>query len=268
MLTLDHVKKYEVELEKNGFFLFDLDKKETLFEICRYLENILRDVTQYSEITLERYHHFITDETEHTEFQYRMFERISEEHFIDDILSENLDIFKYLLGPDLDIQAKPYIRIARPGKSQDNIGFHRDTFYGTAPDEISVWIPFVDLDAPATLSLYSGSHLFPDSRFPTKSFENTEIKKGSKKNLMGFLYSPKLMDSSINPFMRPVPVKKGEALVFFLSTVHGSVINSGSITRWSSDIRIKNRNMPLNPNMKPGYYRPLHEGIITRCFKK
>ena len=54
-----------------------------------------------------------------------------------EVLTENLAVFESLLGPDLDAQVEPHLRIARPGKYQDNIGFHSDIDYGNTSYEMN-----------------------------------------------------------------------------------------------------------------------------------
>ena len=99
----------------------------------------------------------------------------------------------------MKVQTNPYLRIARPNKKVDNIGYHRDTFYGGNPFELSVFVPFVDLDARGTLNLLTGSHILPESQFPTTKIENPDpaVRKGTAKHQLGFAYAPKVMNKEI-----------------------------------------------------------------------
>ncbi len=46
-----------------------------------------------------------------------------------------------------------YLRIARPGIQSDNIGYHKDTWYGGHPAEVTAWIPLVDVDEKAAIKV-------------------------------------------------------------------------------------------------------------------
>jgi ectoine hydroxylase-related dioxygenase (phytanoyl-CoA dioxygenase family) len=183
------------------------------------------------------------------------------------ILAAQAPFFRTLLGPDLSIQANPYLRITRPQKPKDNIGYHRDTFYGGSPYEISVFVPFVDLPPECSLSVLSGSHIHSEERYPTVQIENpdTAVRKGTPKHKLGFLYAPKVMDPSVHEQMRPIPLKVGQALLFSLSTVHGSQINSGTTTRWSSDMRVMHALAPVDLTARPDYYKHLSHSCVSEA---
>ena len=76
------------------------------------------------------------------------------------------------------------------------------------------------------------------------------------------------MDPSIDAQMQPVPLKIGEALVFSLSTVHGSQVNSGRTTRWSSDMRVMHALAPVDLSARPDYYQPLSYSVVTEAAKR
>src|SRR5438132_8166557 len=100
------------------------------------------------------------------------------------------------MGPDLDVQSAPYLRIVRPAKAQDNIGYHRDTVYGGSPYELSVFVPFVELAAGAALSVEPGSHLKAERDIPfvRMAISDKVVMKGSLKHTLGFPYAPQVLD--------------------------------------------------------------------------
>lgn len=100
------------------------------------------------------------------------------------------------------------------------------------------------------------------------SEESQDISRGSEKHKLGFLYTPKKMNETELTHMRPIPLKMGQALVFFLSTVHGSIVNRSKVTRWSSDIRIMNSLAPVNLATRPSYYETATETCVTRKAKE
>lgn len=264
--TLEQIKKWEDELLQNGYFVIDLCNPQDVEQAAEQLEQHLKKITRIPEITLLNYHHYFDDEM-HYQVQFQMLEFFREQQFAQNILKNNIDVYQYILGPDLDIQREPYFRITRPNKPKDNIGFHRDTFYGTGPGEISTIIPFVDLDEKQTLLVYPKSHIMSDEHFKFVQTINEDVPKNSPKHKMGFLYAPKLLSDKINSKMVPIPLKRGQALVFMLSIIHGSEENKSQTPRWSTDIRIKNSLVPLNQNMKTDYYIHMKTSVTLETFK-
>lgn len=165
------------------------------------------------------------------------------------------------------MQTNPYLRMARPGKEQDNIGYHRDTYYGTSPYELFVLIPYVDVPAESALKVISGSHIHFEMTYLTTRIDhpNPEIYKGSKKHQVGFLYSPKVMQPQIEEQMEPVPLKVGQALLFSLAIVHGSRINLGKTTRWSLDVRVRSTYAPVEMGERVTSYETVHNSVVTHC---
>ena len=258
--TLDQLKRHFYE---KGWMVVKVPDPKPIYAARTALLTELRRLTGNKNITLEQYHQFIEDDSIHTDLQFQLTQFFWNNEWATKIIGAQLDFFKAFLGEDINIQSRPYLRITRPRKLQDNVGYHRDTFYGCSPFELSVLVPYVDLPAKSTLSILSGSHIRPESDFPTTQVENLEIIKGSIKHQLGFLYAPKIIDPSRTVNMQPVPLVLGEALIFSLATVHGSVENRGEVSRWSSDIRVVNALAPLNPSLKPGYYETLSRSVIT-----
>lgn len=216
-------------------------------------------------ISLEDYHKEVEDDQLHTETQIKMTEFFRKNQLGKPIIEAQLSLLKPFVGLDLFVQRNPYLRMARPGKPQDNIGYHRDTYYGGSPYELSVLVPYVDIAAPSALQVMTGSHTLPDDYFPTTQISNPDAKvtKGSSKHQLGFLYAPKVMDPSIEKNMLAVPLKIGQAIAFSLSTVHGCIVNNGEATRWSSDIRVMNSFAPVDLSARPDYYEPLCDSSVT-----
>ena len=251
---------------EKGWAVLNFPDPEPVWQTRTFLEEELEKVLG-KKIALEEYHsHHFSDE-EHTALQITMTKAFRDRAFGPTILARQAAFFRELLGPDLLVQANPYLRITRPHKGQDNIGFHRDTFYGGSPFELSVFVPFVDLPKESSLSVLSGSHVHAEERYPTTQKENPDaaVRKGTPKHQLGFLYAPKMMDSSIEKEMEPIPLKIGQALIFSLATVHGSRLNAGPISRWSSDMRVMHALAPVDLSARPDYYKPLSYSVITEC---
>jgi hypothetical protein len=263
------MEELKQHFRKNGWFIFDFPDPEPVWQTRLFLEKELEKILG-KKVPLEDYHQHISDEAEHTAHQIGLTKVFREKRCGPAILEAQFSFFCSLLGPDLFVQANPYLRMTRPHKPQDNIGYHRDTFYGGSPYELSVFVPFVDLPAECSLSVLSGSHIHPEDQYPTSQVVNPDqaVRKGSEKHQLGFLYAPKVMDSSVDQKMEPVPLKVGQALVFSLSTVHGSQMNKGNVSRWSSDMRVMHALAPVDLSARPDYYKPISFSVVTETAKK
>ncbi len=163
---------------------------------------------------------------------------------------------KRLIGPDVMVQYMPYLRIARPGKPQDNIGYHKDTQYGQTPYELAVHIPFVDLDEKSAIRVISGSHLMPESAFMMVTPDGPVVHKGSIENRMGKPYSPKRLKVPESMETTPLSMRVGQAAIFSPAIFHGQEVNEGNITRVSCDLRFVSSRAPIeirNGKVHAGY---------------
>ena len=221
--------------------------------------------------TIADSHLFIgDDETKHTSLQQQLTELFWHERFGQRIVAAQADFFTRFVGLDLHVQKYPYVRMARPGLRQDNIGVHRDTQYGASPYELSVWIPYGDLDAGGGLKVLSGSHLVPEAAFEFEQRPDPVVTKGSQKHKLGFPYAPRALKGDVESRMQPVPIRLGEMLIFSLSLVHGQSINAGAGTRLSTDIRLVNSLAPIEwqRSVHADYYEPLCQSPVTAQAKR
>lgn len=146
-------------------------------------------------------------------------------------------ILKDLIGLDVMVQYKPYLRFARPHRFEDNIGYHRDTQYGQTPFELAAHVPFVDLDERSALRVISGSHRQPESAFLSTESTESDIKKGSIEHRMGKPYSLKRLSIPSGFKFDSLTMRVGQVAFFSPALFHGQEVNSGNITRVSTDIR-------------------------------
>lgn len=142
-----------------------------------------------------------------------------------------------LIGLDVMVQYMPYLRISRPRRSQDNIGYHKDTQYGQTPYELAVHLPFVNLDDGSAIKVISGSHIMPESAFSLVTPEGPRIEKGSIENHMGKPYAPKCLKVPDGMKTTPLTMKIGQCAIFSPAIFHGQEVNEGDVTRVSCDLR-------------------------------
>lgn len=178
--------------------------------------------------------------------QYRrLTELFWESEYSLEISDTMLPIIQHLLGLDVMVQYMPYLRIARPNKREDNIGYHKDTQYGQTPYELAVHIPFVDLDEKSAIRVISGSHLMPESAFVGVTPEGSKIEKGSIENHMGRPYMPKCLAVPDGMETTPLVMKVGQAAIFSPAIFHGQEVNEGDVTRVSCDLRFVSSRAPI-----------------------
>ena len=252
--------------EAKGYLVLNLSNTAAVLEARERLLDQLKSFTGWKKVRLENYHEQIgDDDNKHTEIQAYLTDYMRRHQLNIAVLRANMDVLLPLVGPDSDIWAEPYLRIVRPMKAQDNIGYHRDTIYGTSPYEISALIPFVDLDSGAALCLEPASHRKADSEIPFTQAENQvpAVMKGSVKHHLGFLYAPKVLHESY-PLdqMIPIPIRVGQILIFTVTLLHGTILNSSPITRWSCDARVKNAFLPAGDRGER--FIPLGRGPATK----
>lgn len=242
-----------------GYFIKtfdDLTGLQTIKEICEQeCQNLSSDFT-----ALENYHLLNIGDDEHHKFQYMLFEKLNALQLHADFVKANLPFFQSLIGPDIDIQSGLYLRIARPNRSYDNIGLHRDTDYGNSAYEVSLSLPLVNQVEGTGLRILPKSHT--DYRHRFEQVKRQDVNRGDDKNKMGFLYAPKVPQNLCHEKVKCIDINYGQGLGFTLGLVHGQEQNTSNITRWSIDFRFRNSFHPMNKNLKQGYYKPLVSGPV------
>jgi sporadic carbohydrate cluster 2OG-Fe(II) oxygenase len=211
-------------------------------------------------------YHLYVQEEQHRELHYELTQHIRNARLQDQIVAENLSLFKSFLGNDIDIQTECYLRISRPGMDSDNIGMHRDTHYGNSAYEVSSIYPLVDFVEGAAVGIIPGSYKYGELEL--EQIPHKTITKGSKQNQLGFLYSTKKIKGLDESKIIEPLVRFGEFLLFSLGTIHGQVVNTSNTTRWSIDFRLKNHFTPLNASLKPGYYRFFCESSVSKVARE
>lgn len=264
--TLDLPKAFM----KNGWIVIDLcsEGKRLVGMAQEILLRTVRELADPDIPSIEEYHEYA--KSNHYEVQAEAGKRLHVARIARHIVISELDFMRSLIGMDLHIQKFPYLRMARPGLAQDNIGFHRDTYYGNNAYEISMLIPFTHNGAGGYLSMMSGSHTMTAEEIPYEDTISEDVEKGSLKHSLGFLYAPRKLPDWVNKQMVSVPVFPGQALVFAKSTVHGQEINHSSQTRMTCDVSLVNSLAPVHwyRSVHKDYYEPLCSSPITEIARQ
>lgn len=246
----------------NGYFVFDFKNLKYLQQIKDECERLCKEKFGDKFTSLEQYHQIDVSQEEHDELQYSIYTALNELKLHHKFARHNFEFFKSLLGEDLDIQTNLYLRISRPGLEKDNIGIHRDTDYGNSAYEVSVSLPLVNQKPGSGLNVVPASHLMLEHN--TQQVQREDVVKGSDKNVMGFLYAPKVPQSLDSKSLKEVNLNFGQGVGFTLALMHGQQANTGDMTRWSIDFRVKNSFHPTTSNLKQGYYTPFTQSPIAK----
>ena len=256
---------HEAALAERGWVIVDLPDPSPVLRARERLLTRLRDTALPGLRCLDDYHWLVDDDERHIEILHGLMVFYWQAELGRAIIASNLDLFRHLVGLDLDIQRCPYLRAVRPGKPRDAAPLRRDTYYGASAHEVSVLVPLTDMGAEGVLSVISGSHVSPDSAYPYVQQVSPDVTIRSPKHQLGFPYAPRLLDPALVERAEPVPLTVGQALVFGLSLVHGHGVNAGARTRFSTDIRIVNSlvSVPRKHGVHDDYYMPLCSSAVS-----
>jgi hypothetical protein len=247
-----------------GWTVADLPDQAIVFEARDRLLGYLQANGVPRLSSLDEYHRWV-DDGQHLDILDRLAGFYWDQRLGLEIVTRNLDPIRQLVGLDLHVQTFPYLRVARPSRPADVVGLHRDTNYGASPFEVSIMVPFTDLDADAALRVVSGSHVAPSDAFPATRRPDLGVAQGSREHRLGFPYAPQVLEPSVRDHAEPVPLRVGQALLFSLSLVHGQETNHATTTRVSTDIRVVNSLAPVNwsRGVRGNYYSPLCSSAVT-----
>jgi len=137
-----------------------------------------------------------------------------------------VDALEPLLGPNISFNGDYHLRPKMPDSVLTAFPLHQDSqYYGKQSRHahiITVWIPLIDVDEEnGCLFVIPGSN----------AWELIESKRDKNMNMRSF-EDPEERGTPI-----PMPMKKGDILLFSNMTFHGSKVNHTDEVRWSIDIR-------------------------------
>jgi sporadic carbohydrate cluster 2OG-Fe(II) oxygenase len=239
---------------EEGFCEGTFSKSDMVWELRKVCESFVNEQLG-QKVSLNQYHKHVTSEEQHRELHYELTQVIQKSQLHKNLVLQNLNHFQHIVGPDIDLQAVPYLRISRPGIKEDNIGLHRDTFYGNTAYEVSCIVPLEDFTKGAAVNVMPKSQNLGPLDF--ERLEHETITKGSKQNQIGFLYATKKIKNLDRSKLYAPLMKVGDYMMFSLCMIHGQEKNTSGSTRWSIDFRFRNSFSPLNVNLKDNYYTKL-----------
>lgn len=229
------------EIEKfmhDGWVVIDIPGPAIIHEFADMLQKKAREITK-TDCTLSNVHEHVDDATFKT-LHMALTEYFWEKEFSLRASHAFLPILKEVIGLDIMVQYRPYLRLARPNRQEDNIGYHRDTQYGQTPYELAAHIAFVDLEEEEALRVISGSHRLPEDHFRTLEGVKSEVVKGSIEHMLGKPYAPKRLVLPKGMKTEPLTMRAGQVAIFTPAIFHGQEINAGNVTRVTTDMRFVN----------------------------
>ena len=162
---------------------------------------------------------------------------------IKDIVTEiKSTLEEYVDGNELLFQSNLYLRCSRPlnPSSQESIGFHRESFYGSNMEHsINVWTPVKGVTKENTLLYIPRSQEIPDEKITTQGNEDEYTSKYSDGHKLGFLYKPKEIISGVDlDSKQPLLLDEFNSAIFSGNLIHGAAKNYAARIRYSVDFRI------------------------------
>jgi hypothetical protein len=127
MKNLDTLNEHFPE---KGWILIDLENPETVFKARDGMPGFLKDNFFSSLERLEDLHGHIPDDETYSKMHLALTDFYRGQGYARDIITSEVDFLRQFVSSDLSIQAKPYLRVARPGAAQDNIGLGLDRQVG------------------------------------------------------------------------------------------------------------------------------------------
>lgn len=150
-------------------------------------------------------------------------------------------ILEEILGSeDILVQSSLYLRAARPQiGGQENVGWHRESFYGCPPQAFNVWVPVLNVTSDNAIRYIPGSAEIPSSEIITTTGDSDGVERGSSGHKIGQLYAPKVITGGVSlETAVPLPFADGEASIFSAELIHGAAHNTTDKIRFSVDFRV------------------------------
>ena len=159
------------------------------------------------------------------------------------LAEDRRDIIREVLDTENPmVQTNLYLRATRPSISgvQENIGWHRESFYGPDMDQsINFWVPVANVNSENVMRYVADTHLIPDSDIETISEPDASVARYSAGHKIGLLYAPKKIVSGVDlDEHHPFVVLPGEVAIFAGALIHGAAENRSDKIRFSVDFRL------------------------------
>jgi len=146
-----------------GYKKFKFEEIKYLIKVKNLITKKLKVLTNNKKINFSNYHKHVSDK-KHNHIQWELAKYFRKERLHVLAFKGIKKFLFYNLGQDILIQKKPFLRIARPFKPEDNIGLHKDTIYGQNPYEMSIHVPLMKLGKKSCLKFAPNSYLINEKK--------------------------------------------------------------------------------------------------------
>ena len=170
---------------------------------------------------------------------------LNKQNSVQNFVRDNLEYLQSILGPEISYQSNLYLRCSRPNheNKQEQVGWHRETFYGPAyvKHAVNIWIPLVEISPKNAIWFVPQSHKIPESQIETTQRPDLHggVERFSAGHKMGLLYAPKVIVSGVDlDKAEPLLVPVGSYAAFSAMMIHGNGVNTGNAIRFSVDFRL------------------------------
>lgn len=234
-------------LIKNGFHKFKLNKKD--YFILK--KKLLKKVSKQKNINLEYIHKLITIKKLNT-FRLNLFKKINnDQKFKNTLYKSAKSQIEDCVGNELSC-SDINLSIQFPNDQNSLLSMHTDFFSGESIFQANLWVPFMNVKKTQSMFIMS----------PSNSIKILKKIKNDKK--IDF----QKIEKKYRKFMKWIPLKEGEGMIFSPNCLHGNVINKEKKTRISINIRYKNLFSPYsnfkNEKKIGTFYKPYTISSITK----
>ena len=250
------IREYHIVLDNLCHDLFDQGRISSTFDGLAFGKRITKVMQETGEVHAQYFDFTLPFQDVHEDTPMWFGEAV----FNSLVCEELLDVVESIIGPEIYSTPVQHVRIKPPEKylPKGNNGlpiiastaYHQDAGVVTEDAEdtnmLTVWFPIFDTPVEAgPLKVVPGSH------------KGKLLRHCSNYNIFNLIEIPNhLFDES---GAVPVPLNKGDIVVFHNKTVHGSLSNVSENVRWSFDIRYS----PIGQNTG----RQIFPGFVARSRK-
>lgn len=153
-----------------------------------------------------------------------------------------------LVGNELAMQRQINLSIQLPEDAGSLLPVHSDVWAGDSPYEVVLWVPYVDCARTKSMYFCDPAH---DAEVQSRL---SELRGHTVDDLF----------ARIEPHVRFIDIKYGEALVFTQNVLHGNRVNLEPETRWSSNCRFKSVLSPYADKKLGEFFEPVTLRPATR----
>ncbi len=242
------------DFNKDGFIIFDIKEKKSLFKIKKFFEKKINQISRNkknkilkNKDILNNFHKNINSD-QLNDFRIELYNSINNQKwFLDEYFGMGKRHLEVICGNELAMQRKVNLSIQLPKDDSSLLPLHSDVWSGCSAYEVVLWIPLVDVSK--TKSMF----ILPK--------EKNEIYYKKFKRYKDTNSLQKAVDKKV----KWLKINFGQGLIFAHHLMHGNKINMTNETRWSFNCRFKSLMSPYDKKDIAETFFPLFVRPATRA---